>query len=731
MFLVAALPAQADLQQELESVDLKRVAAARKQVLELPAPERVDLLRKAIWSKAPQAAVWSANSLKYDQVDLREAARVVDLLLPEVGRQTVLTNDDLDFDNFRQLLGSTELPRLFAHFPSNREHPSPGAIMTQIHRQFRAEHIPALCRLAMNPDPRVTDAVLDDLIGATAPRTNRYRNEIGLALLHRIKVKVPASELDKKRDGYPLVLHRCLENFGPVATLQKRQGDIHDWIWRWARDEKAGLADRDVLLKLLESESEQAWSIAVHGLADFVDQASQQKLGDRCEATENINLRHAIFWALARRGTLSRNGVPSRSVDADHALWRASATSSLALGLYWQLHPKKGASRFYQLLFDADPDRRKVALRLCTGDTCEFALAGLRVRREWFEGLPKELPDAGLPGRYLAQLVANVPGMRRVDLAKQAIAQADLKKPRSPQHDMVGFLAFLEIVAPKHLRSLLATWAASDDKDVRNHARKLQLRIGDETAVNELVAVLDKEELDDRAPLWLARIKASKVEEFLRRRVRTEDGKLAPRYLHALAVHYGLPESVGFEGALPKPGDPVFAKARRLVLDKKPIDALVCVLESLGDKDREVKDLGLVSDPRITRYLEQTRKMRYLGLYAWATSQLALQGDTEARKEFWQGCLLGRYRWIDNSDPRALTLNFDLDTIPFWLSELETNCCRRNIARWIFERLFGLDLLRDNRVFPEVVQAREFWKRHRSNLRWSRIKWHYVPGPDR
>ncbi|MHC4513674.1 MAG: hypothetical protein ACYS5W_08235, partial [Planctomycetota bacterium] len=66
---------------ELESKDQKRIAAVRQQVqTEMTKPERVAFLRYGIWSKDRRAAVWCANKLEHDQVDLREAERVIDLL---------------------------------------------------------------------------------------------------------------------------------------------------------------------------------------------------------------------------------------------------------------------------------------------------------------------------------------------------------------------------------------------------------------------------------------------------------------------------------------------------------------------------------------------------------------------------------------------------------------------------------------------------------------------------
>lgn len=132
-------------------------------------------------------------------------------------------------------------------------------------------------------------------------------------------------------------------------------------------------------------------------------------------------------------------------------------------------------------------------------------------------------------------------------------------------------------------------------------------------------------------------------------------------------------------------------------------------------------------DERVKAYLLGRRDRRID--VAWATQQLMLMGDEEARAEVWAALSAGRYRYVDQADTHILTLDHDFKTIPHWIDDLESNCCRVNVVAMIFEDLFGLDL-DDVRTSPCVTMAavaREFWERHGDDLVWSRIAGHYVP----
>ena len=74
-----------------------------------------------------------------------------------------------------------------------------------------------------------------------------------------------------------------------------------------------------------------------------------------------------------------------------------------------------------------------------------------------------------------------------------------------------------------------------------------------------------------------------------------------------------------------------------------------------------------------------------------------------------------------------MTLGEDLTTIPFWISELETNCCRGATAGVVFDDLFGIDVDHHHAV-TAAERMRLWWARNGSNLVPSRIAGHLVPG---
>ena len=75
--------------------------------------------------------------------------------------------------------------------------------------------------------------------------------------------------------------------------------------------------------------------------------------------------------------------------------------------------------------------------------------------------------------------------------------------------------------------------------------------------------------------------------------------------------------------------------------------------------------------------------------YRWMQVALrALAGDVAARADFWSAARAGRYRWIHHRfDKELFTLGFDSGTLPHWVNDLESNCCR--ISDGLGHRLFA------------------------------------------
>ena len=55
-------------------------------------------------------------------------------------------------------------------------------------------------------------------------------------------------------------------------------------------------------------------------------------------------------------------------------------------------------------------------------------------------------------------------------------------------------------------------------------------------------------------------------------------------------------------------------------------------------------------------------------------------GHPDAKAEFWQAMTDGLYQIMNEAEELARTLGYDLDTVPFLISELESQCCRISTA---------------------------------------------------
>jgi hypothetical protein len=202
-----------------------------------------------------------------------------------------------------------------------------------------------------------------------------------------------------------------------------------------------------------------------------------------------------------------------------------------------------------------------------------------------------------------------------------------------------------------------------------------------------------------------------------------------PDDLHAVAVRFGLPPEVALTEDLGRRiEEEAWEKFERTVRAGRPVDALVDLLRA--HPGEPVWHVGLIDDPRIREHLREVRDRRELDLYHWATTELAMAGDPEAKKEHWAAITAGRYRWVDDSDALDLTLGGDLGTIPFFLDELESNCCRFASVGCVFEDLFGIDPggLAWHPRTNAVKALRAWWAANEGRLVRSRITGKYVPG---
>ena len=197
----------------------------------------------------------------------------------------------------------------------------------------------------------------------------------------------------------------------------------------------------------------------------------------------------------------------------------------------------------------------------------------------------------------------------------------------------------------------------------------------------------------------------------------------------ALAVLHGLPGPAA--EMLASSGGRLPVAAAESVLAGHPVDAVAGMISA--EPDEEYGDVGSIDDPRVRAYLARLRERRDLEHYWYATAQLAVAGDVAARAEWWGAMEDGRYRIMDSADPFERTLGFDLPaTMPFWIGELRSQCCRivTNGAGDVVGDLLGLDEGCFNSPYRTAHRrAKELWDSADGRFVRSRIAGHWVPEP--
>jgi hypothetical protein len=330
-----------------------------------------------------------------------------------------------------------------------------------------------------------------------------------------------------------------------------------------------------------------------------------------------------------------------------------------------------------------------------------------------------------LSARRRARIGVVVPGCRTRRLAEAAarrLAAADFAADDDdrPTLDRDG-AAFLETAAPEAFRESLRKLAAGDDG--LPAAREMLLEIGDPVSGARLAAWFPE---DDR----LARSPSPETRKSLEGRVRAAAaaGSSSRDDLGAatasLAVCAGLPEDAAGWGFADPPTSAVDA-----LLAGRPIDWLATCLASRPDERHG--NVGAVDDPRVRAYLVRLRERRDLGEYWYATGQLAAMGDPASRSDFWGAMQDGRYRVMDEAEEFERTLGWNLpETMPFWIDELRSQCCRITTSATgdIVKETLGLDCYESPWRIPHR-RAKELWDAAGGRFVKSRIADLWVPAP--
>jgi hypothetical protein len=642
--------------------------------VETPPERNLDDLLRDLESEDEAVVLAAAKQLVWEELSHAEMSRIVPLLWKALLADPDF-DSDVDFDDLRSMIGSSEIPAILATLPQDFPDGASAWIAGGLHRMMRAEHIPLVAEaVGRMRDPAERWDFLYDCLVIPLGYTNRHRELATRTLLRNApRPGEPVwQEPESEGPGLPLLLGAGLDRFreNPEETPLPP-----NWLARWLYVERPGPKDEARLIDVLEKAGEGLLGLnAARALGFLSDAKSMEALA----ATGN---EPAFLAARVRRGDAA----------ARRKLLGRAAISGSFLAVLFEVDPEAATALVRETVLGSDEDAAFFMFSaldgLVTGDA---ANEGVVVREEWFAGIGDEALRQPLTGLRLASIGRFVPGARTREIAERAATLLSQRPPRTgDEAEFLGYaLPFLEVGAPGACVSLLRKMAASKVEAVR------------ESGLRSLVALGDRGCPDLLDP-YLARLAADFE-------------------IDALAQYDGLPPGTRL---LPTDEKPIV----ELLLAGEPVEAVLACFRQEGGG---VSGAGWVKDERIRDWLLSLRRDRSAGRYAEATGQLAIYGDPEARAETWAALTTGRYRWVDNSDSDVMTLGHDWSTIPFWISELESNCCRFCVVAQVFEDLFGIDPMdftHSRRFTPAEVVA-EFWAGHSGDLVFSRLAGRYVPG---
>ena len=688
---------------------------------------RIAVCRAGLRLRDDRAAHDCAVHLEWDQLDSWEHERVIALCLKDYARPGTL----VDFEKLRSMIGSIDLDHVFSTFPPPPRKKTATYYLANLHRQIRADHVPVLCAMVFSGDREVVENTWDNL-GLVLCRTNQHLDLAARTLLKSRdlsagKVKPPGS-------GLPVSLAAVMRG---LWKLPKEEPE--GWEARWLLASKPGKGDAALILDLAgryRKRTEFVFQALVRSMRHLEDEVSRDFLRevadkDPCEETR-----------LLARGALAARG----EAQAMNALEKAWETDELALALGLEADPGRSKAGFcFRVLHGPSSPARKALDRLIETDE-SVSLYQIHWPENLFDGFEAlALDQIEGDGFRLGHIALAVPGCRTRTLARAicnrltpASLLAEVQRGKQEDVSLDALFSFLETAAPGPFRGVLRTWAEHLDRTVRTLGLYTLLRIGDAQSGERLVrwiasgqAMADLEEVQDLVqscseagiPDLLARSPCPAVEAHLRK----ENNEMA------LAIFHGLPEETAFAlfpdmGEAPASGE---ALRRELIQAGRARDALHDLLARAPDKT--IPFLWKVDTPRVRAHLKGLQKNREAELYAWATAQLACMGDEKARAETWAVLRAGRYRWMDEvcGDKDLATFGYDFKaTLPFWIRESESNCCRRVIALGVFNELFGLEPELDDRGNYEIPADRvgRWWKRYQNaRLVWSHLAGHFQP----
>jgi len=687
--------------------DLTDRAKAAEELKALPPDRRVAVLRAGIRLRDATAARTCAELLLWNELDDWEQGLTSRLLTDAVVDPDFrdARGDVVTFADFFERVSGAEIPYVVDRVLASPPRQDDAAALAILHKCVSAEQIPDVARLTSSPDPEVRRHAFDMLLCVTT-HTDQHREDVAAALLG-ITVEEARRRFPDVGDRLPPALVAVLRiERMPFEEKEPPRHEFRNWAWRWLADCRPSRDDVDFLLAL---DAQVPGGMQGRDCIPWILKTTDDpRIDPWLRATDAVSPMRAAAL------------VVRRDRDAVKRLAERAETDELALNLLLAVAPDEGRALVERRVFDDDPEKADAALRdvreawtrgaTATGvafnETIFFHFDGVCIRRK-------------LDGPRLAKIGVCVPECRTRALAEAAVAA--LPRDRAPGEagrssfafgDDVA--AFLETGAPDAFRSLLRDWAKSSDEPTREAALDLLLRLGDPPSGPLLVAAIRADKLTPEPLSRLARSACPEVLAYLRARAE-EDFRAAV----ACGVAAGMPERVGLEAFCLDESFPVEARdeVRRMLAAGRWKQAVAWALRSAPDPSDPsnaplLGNVHLVDDDFVRAYLRRLQERRELGLYPWATAELAFMGDWPAHEEFLRAMETGRYRWIDENPQIAFPS--PLPALDWWIFRMETNCCRLSTIRcYLFDHWFDLRFQSEEGEAPTTpyAEARRWYDR--------------------
>ncbi|MCE9637540.1 MAG: hypothetical protein K8T90_17710 [Planctomycetes bacterium] len=599
--------------------------------------------------------------------------------------------------------------------------------MSDLHKLIGKGHLPQLGALVASPDD-VTAAEAWELVDLGMMMTDDDADACADAIRTHLSRGEPVALPSPSADPVGAV-RVVMEQRERLKATPPRINGTAFWAWRVLGRTSAAQAagheaDLQAIVDAYEPDAQPWGDIALRLLLAQPGSSTDDVIRRLVEDGQGD--RPALLAALAKRG----------DADAAKTLF-ARCHEAEVLTEAFAVLPDATVAAVGDALLAEDEDHASAVLHAV--DEADGMSPAATWDRSILAPIAHRAAASKLPPHRLARIALELPFARTLDLGRAILDRVNPAVPPTWEDDDATY-TFLETVDADALRGLLRAWWEVSADNANAFVTPL-LRLGDATCgarLAEWVRSGDAGDMDD-VPYWLARSDGPEVRDVLGSLARdsaSSQPEVQATAIAALAVCQGLPEdaarSLSRELQLENVSESLRRAVRDAVFAGRVTDAVALVLDHAPYE--QFDDVHLVGDhPPIRAYLSGLRKRRDIGLYAWATAELALLGDAAARAETEAALSDMRYRWLEQLSWRQIAMGDPVAVAPVWIEGLAGNCCSEaDIVGTFFDGAFGWEPRWGQLGSPSVLpvdEARAWWARAGGRFVTSRIAGHLVPAP--